>query len=154
MLGMIAGVDRERSESCYRYSVRCDRLTATRIEIAARKAGLTANAFVQQHFETIFEPVQTEPAAKGFDSKAFDAAAFSRRHKVSIPAAKIWAGLAGRVSADGMAKVSVRQLGQAADVSEGYPSRLIASLVDAGLVETVEPSRAGRPGVYRIIWED
>lgn len=37
----------------YRFSVKCDRLTNSSIEKAAKKAGMTPTTFVQKHFETI-----------------------------------------------------------------------------------------------------
>lgn len=39
----------------YRFAVRCDRDTNRAIEKAAKRAGMTANQFVQRHFETILE---------------------------------------------------------------------------------------------------
>ncbi|EHK56836.1 hypothetical protein [Allomesorhizobium alhagi] len=160
MLGHIASSRAERQETFFRYSVKCDRLTATRIEIAARKAGLTVNAFVQQHFDTILDAksaalrqAQVKDAPR-FDRKRFDAIGFARRHKVSIPAARVWAALAGRVDAEGRGRATLLQLARDADVDGTYPGLLLKALAEAGMVEVIEPSRSGRPGLYRIIWED
>ncbi|WP_353641349.1 hypothetical protein [Mesorhizobium sp. WSM2239] len=157
MLGAIAG-SHERPETFLRYSVKCDRVMASRIETAAKKAGLSVNAFVQQHFDAILDPKaspqgQGEGGAVAFSSKAFNPLEFSRRYRVSVPAARVWAALAGHVDADGLARVSLLQLGRDAGVDGSYPQRLIAALVEAGRVEIVKNPVRGQPGTYRIKWE-
>lgn len=49
---------KEPEPTLFRYSVRCDRERNRAIERAAKRAGMTANQFVQQHFDRILD----EPA--------------------------------------------------------------------------------------------
>jgi predicted HicB family RNase H-like nuclease len=45
----------------FRFAVRCDRDTNRAIEKAAKRAGMTANAFVQAHFARILdEPAEVD----------------------------------------------------------------------------------------------
>lgn len=135
-------------ERCFRFSVRCDRDTAHRIERAAKKAGLSPTSFVQRHFETILAPAEPISAAA---AGAFDPIAFAVRHEIPLAQARLYGALAARRSADGYAAASLGDLAEAtgADTFKIVRHNL-ARLVHAGLLERAD-ERPGERGVYRLL---
>lgn len=143
----------ERADAFYRYSVRCDRATSAKIEAAARKAGVSVTAFVQRHFDGILDARPNAPNLASFDAARFDAVAFSKRHHVSLMAAKLWCAL--RVHADENGNVQRFQTLLAQDIACDHAStgRLAKTLIDTGLLETVSKGKMGAPATYRVIGE-
>jgi len=133
----------ERTESFYRFSVKCDRLTNLKIEAAARKAGLSINSFVQRHFETILDA----PLAADVGKALFHAPTFAKRHGVSIQAANLWFSLSSHAR-NGLVQRSLKDL--ATDVGVSRVEKLIERLIGAGTIEVVAPSAGLRPAIYRI----
>ncbi|TIM16248.1 MAG: hypothetical protein E5Y67_03380 [Mesorhizobium sp.] len=152
-MGGLSFRETERADAVYRYSVRCDRATSTKIEAAARKAGISVTAFVQRHFESILDARPNAPKLATFDAAAFDAVAFSKCHHVSLMAAKLWCAL--RIHADENGKVQRFQTLLAEDIGCDHAStgRLAKTLIDAGLLETVRKGKMGAPATYRVIGE-
>ncbi|KQZ81898.1 hypothetical protein ASD64_09080 [Mesorhizobium sp. Root157] len=129
-------------ERCFRFSVRCDRDMSTRIEAAARKAGVSPTTFVQQHFDTIFD----DPA----DETGFVPQKFARHHNVSVQAARLWQAMATQASADRTITGAAREFCAAAKVSQGRASEHLAELVTAGLVTVLRKPVSAQAGRYRI----
>lgn len=137
----------ERDERWYRYSVKCERTFAMRLEAAAKAAGKSVNAFVQAHFETILE---APLAAESFDPARFDAVNFSRRHALPVPAALVWKELRAGASAQGLVRATHAQIEEATGIPYGSIPKLLLSLKDAGLIEQL--SGAGTKGAqYRVM---
>ncbi|MER9056458.1 hypothetical protein [Mesorhizobium sp. M0910] len=143
----------ERADAVYRYSVRCDRATSARIETAARKAGISVTAFVQRHFESILDarPIATKLAS--FDATEFDAAAFSKRHHVTLLAARLWANLRVHAGDDGVVQRFQTLLADDIGCDHASTGRLIAALIETCLLETVRKGKMGAPATYRVIGE-
>lgn len=129
--------DSARDGSVYRYTVRCDRETFHRIEAAAKRAGKSGTGFVQAHFETIFG------AAKSGPGEGFDAAAFAARHRLTLPAARVYGALVRLAGEDGSAVVRHEPLAEAAGIGLTYLSRCVDALEMRDLVE-----RDGFRGVH------
>ena len=149
-LALVAGNDRDRTPDLYRFTVRCDRAMNRRIEIAARKAGVSPTSFVQQHFETILDAATpAKPALL-----AIDPIDFARRNGVTLLAARLWIALSARADVEGRVTVSRKTmagwLGCASPEGGGSARK---QLVKAGLL--AEESLAGRDGTtYRVKGED
>lgn len=140
--------DQVRDERWYRYSVRADRTFALRLEAAAAKAGVSVNAFVQAHFETILQARGSE--APAFDAARFDAVAFGRDRAVPVAAARIWKVLRQRADDKGLVRVTLAEIETATGLNYGSLSKALATLKEAGLVEQL--SGAGTKGTqYRVI---
>lgn len=94
-------------DELYRYAVRCNRAKFEAIEKAAKRAGLTANQFVQAHFQTILDDRQAAPAEeKTVDVSVYrdvegdpafkpkfgsdGDAAIARLHRLSINQYRVW----------------------------------------------------------------
>jgi len=149
-LAMVAGPDLDRTPDLYRFTVRCDRAMNRRIEIAARKAGVSPTSFVQAHFERILDAAV--PAAT--DVSAIDPVAFARRNGITLLAARLWVALRARADESGRITVSRRTMaewsGSAPTDGAGSARR---QLLKSGLL--VEEGLAGVNGTtYRVIAED
>ncbi|MBZ9719124.1 hypothetical protein LB519_14845 [Mesorhizobium sp. AD1-1] len=142
MAGLALRDMQERSDSFYRFSVKCDRLMNMKIEAAARKAGVSATTFVQRHFETIVD----EPA----DDSGFSADVFARQHGVSVHAARLWNVMRRDADPAGVVSGGLREFASAARVSAGHGSDYMAELLGAGLVSIVVRPASRNPGSYRL----
>lgn len=71
---VVSSGESEPPPRLYRYSVRCDRARAYDIAAAAKRAGMSEEAFVQAHFDRILDPVEepapADPAPEGAEKKA------------------------------------------------------------------------------------
>ncbi|MER8540279.1 hypothetical protein NKH17_12570 [Mesorhizobium sp. M1334] len=141
----------ERADAVYRYSVRCDRATSTRIEAAARKAGISVTAFVQRHFETILDARPNATKLASFDAAGFDAVEFSKRHHVTLMAARLWGTLRVHAGDNGHVQRFQTQLAEDIGCDHASTGRLITALLEAGLLETVRRGKQGAPAAYRVI---
>ena len=142
-----------RPETFFRYSVKCDRAMASRIETAAKKAGLSVSAFVQQHFDTILDPRQDRGEGAAFKANVFDPVSFSRRYQIPVFAAQVWIALKARADADGLVRVPARTLAEKLGFSGDLVRKGMNALIDAGRLEPLEPMIAGRPALYRVVGE-
>lgn len=129
-----------RDESVYRYSVRCDRSFSQRLEAAAKLAGVSATTFVQRHFETILDAPAVDAAP--FNTAAFNALAFARRHGVPPPSAQIWKAMRKRADGEGCLRMSHTDIEVEAGVPNSSIAKALLALKDAGLVEQLSGSSA------------
>lgn len=143
----------ERADSFYRFSVKCDRATNARIEAAARKAGMTVTGFVQRHFEAILDAKPNPPMVPAFDAAAFDAIGFSKRHQITLLAARLWGNLRARADVDGLVRRFQTRLAEDLGCDHASTGRLLAQLVDAGMLEIIRTGKSGSPPTYRVIGE-
>ncbi|MER9814268.1 hypothetical protein [Mesorhizobium sp. M0129] len=143
----------ERDDAVYRYSVRCDRATSARIDAAARKAGINVSSFVQRHFESILDARPNAPKLASFDAAGFDAVAFSKRHHVTLLAARLWCTLRVHAGEDGQIQRFQTVLAEDIGCDHASTGRLVAALIEAGLLETVRKGKQGAPATYRVIGE-
>lgn len=144
----------ERADAVYRYSVRCDRATSTKIEAAARKAGISVTAFVQRHFEAILDARPNPPRLATFDAAGFDAVEFSKRHHVTLMAAKLWGTLRAHAGENGHVQRFQTLLAEDIGCDHASTGRLVLALIEAGLLETVRKGKMGTSATYRVIGED
>ncbi len=133
----------EFEERCFRFSVRCDRETNQRIETAARKAGLSVTAFVQQHFDTILDG----PA----DAYGFSPDLFARRHGIGSKDAQLFGALRRLADSDGVVTGSVADFAATAGWPGQHLNYHFKRLLKAGLVDTIAAARGGKKGTYRIL---
>lgn len=150
-LPLTVGGERYREEAAYRYSVRCDRTMARWIEDAAKKAGMTANAFVQQHFETIRDKAKPSAAAPAFratpDARAIEACA--TRHDLSKMTARVLLTLSGHADAEMAVRRSLPQIGADVGLPTGTVVKHVNRLRKRGLLERLSDS-TGKTAVYRV----
>jgi hypothetical protein len=132
----------EFEERCFRFSVRCDRDMNQRLELAARKAGLSVTALVQRHFETILD----DPA----DAAGFSPQVFARGNDVSVQAARLWKAMSATAGPDGEITGAAREFCRTAKISQGAASDHLAELVRVGLVTVLRRPVSGHAGVYRV----
>ena len=153
MLGMIAGPEVETVQNWFRFSVRCDRAFNRRIEAAAKKAGMTPGQFVQAHFETIFDRADAgAQAVRARDLAGADPLSFSRRHGVTLMAARAFLHLAAGADEHGLAKATLLGLAGAAGTDNtGTGQRLRDELLAAGLIADVQRSAGNGGSTYRIV---
>lgn len=128
--------ERFREEAWYRYSVRCDRGRNAAITKAAAKAGLTVNAFVQRHFDRILEADLAEPA-KASDISQPELQGFAQRHGVTVGHARVWFLLKGLRGCDGVARMSIPEIGEACFITPDTCRTYIGVLSGRGLLERV-----------------
>lgn len=133
----------EFDERCFRYSVRCDREKSKRIEAAARKAGVSANTFVQQHFDAILD----EPA----DETGFAAGPFARDHGISEAAARMWNAMRHNADSANVISGAVRDLAEMAKVAAGRGSDCLAELMDVRLIKLIARAGNRHPSTYRVM---
>lgn len=153
MLGLIAGGERHVEQKVFPYRVACDRAFNRRIEAAAKKAGMTPGQFVQAHFETIFDG--GEAGMQGVrlrDLAGADPLSFSRKHGVTLMAARAFLHLAAGADEHGLAKTTLLGLAGAAgtdNISTGQ--RLRDELIAAGLIADVQRNSGNGGSTYRIV---
>jgi hypothetical protein len=130
-------------DEVYRYSVKCNRTRSQEIQIAARAAGLSVEAFVQRHFDGILDAAPTEKPS--FDAASFDLIGFSRRHNLTLSAARIWLALRSRCDGARRASMSREDLCAAAGIGKNHVTRALDALEAERLIE--QPDYAhGTPG--------
>lgn len=151
--GRVRMTDPVQAEQFYRYSVKCDRAFAARLEEAARRAGVSVNAFVQLHFERILEePARSDlPAARPLPLAELQALA--RRNRISLSAAKLFVWMRGAADANGQLRVAHAEAVRLADISSNAPGELFSDLREAVLIETVERATSARSGLYQVLGE-
>lgn len=153
MLGMIVGPEPVAAAKWFRFTVKCDRAFNRRIEAAAKKAGLSPDQFVQAHFEAIFDRdagAETQ-AARARDLAGADPLSFSRKHGISLMAARAFLHLAGRADEHGLAKATLLGLAGAAGTDNSSTGqRLRDELIAAGLIADVQRSAGNGGSTYRI----
>jgi hypothetical protein len=137
----------EFEEKCFRFTVRCDRDMNRRIELAARKAGLSVTSFVQKHFETILEAPKAANRADDFDARTF-----AVENGISVTGARLWHALRQAADKHGIATLKLVDMSRALgdNLCDNYAAKPRDDLIAAGLLEEVGPSR-GRDGKsYRV----
>lgn len=145
-----AYADTERDDKHYRYSVKCDRTFAMRLDVAAAKAGMSVTSFVQAHFETILE--RPAPAVlPPFDVASFDPVAFSRRTNVAIPASRIWAAMRERANTFGELNISQAEIERATGVALAAIPKLVLQLKEAGLLVQISGAASKAGARYRVM---
>lgn len=141
------GNDCEREAAFFRFTVRCDRDLNTRIERAAKKAGVSPTTFVQRHFDRILERDR-----KTFDATNFDILGFSKRHHVGVGAARLYALLRSEADAQGSFKKSLLQIADHFQMSTSLAGQYRTALVEIGLVKRVRSDKNG-PEAWRVLEE-
>lgn len=153
MLGMIVGPEPVAAAKWFRFTVKCDRAFNRRIEAAAKKAGLSPDQFVQAHFETIFDrdaDAETQ-AARARDLAGADPLSFSRKHGITLMAARAFLHLAAGADEDGVARTTLLALAQAVGAHESTTGlRLRDELLGAGLIADVQRNYGTGGSTYRI----
>ncbi len=151
MLGMIVGPEPVAAAKWFRFTVKCDRAFNRRIEAAAKKAGLSPDQFVQAHFEAIFDRDAEAQSARARDLAGADPLSFSRKHGITLMAARAFLHLAGRADEDGLAKATLLALaGAAGSDNSSTGQRLRDELITAGLIADVQRSAGNGGSTYRI----
>lgn len=138
MLGLIAGGERQRAPTYFRYTVRADRDRARAIEAAARKAGLSVEAFVQRHFDGIVAP------RNGAAARSFDPASFAVKHGLPRITALVLGEVVARADENGVAQLRVGDIVAALAISPGTAQRALDALLERGMLDHVDA--AGRIG--------
>lgn len=152
MLGMIAGPSVETVQNWFRFSVKCDRAFNRKIEAAAKKAGLTPGQFVQAHFETILDRANAGQGAVRARDAGADPLSFSRKHGVTLMAARAFLDLAGRADENGVVKATLLALAASAGSDNSSTGlRLRDELIAAGLIADVQRSAGNGGSTYRIV---
>ena len=138
-------------ERYYRYSVKCDRAFAARLDAEARKAGVSVTTLVQRHFETILGPAERTACDRHwFDAAQFDLPAFARRHAIPPMAARAWAAFAEASDAQRMVRRSIRDIGDDMGADWATTQRAIEALGRSGALEIVEERLGKRAPLYRL----
>lgn len=159
MLGMIVGPEPVAAAKWFRFTVKCDRAFNRRIEAAAKKAGLSPDQFVQAHFEAILDRPGLDGADAGERPAAWrrmpeDPVSFSRKHGVTLMAARAFLHLAGRADEHGLARATLLGLAGAAGTDNSSTGqRLRDELLAAGLLTDVQRSAGNGGSTYRIVRE-
>lgn len=152
MLGMIVGPEPVAAAKWFRFTVSCDRAFNRRIDAAAKKAGLTPGQFVQAHFEAIFDRDAEAQAARAHGLAGADPLSFSRKHGITLMAARAFLHLAGRADEHGLAKATLLALAGAAGTDNSSTGqRLRDELIAAGLIADVQRSAGNGGSTYRIV---
>lgn len=153
MLGMIVGPEPVAAAKWFRFTVKCDRAFNRRIEAAAKKAGLSPDQFVQAHFEAIFDrdaDAETQ-AARARDLAGADPLSFSRKHGITLMAARAFLHLAAGADEHGLVKATLLALAGAAGTDNSSTGqRLRDELLAAGLIADVQRSAGNGGSTYRI----
>lgn len=152
-----------RPESVMRFSVRCDRGRAAAIERAAKKAGMSATAFVQAHFETILdeaEPPVAEPGAPKM-AAADIARGPGRNHPddrerasdlgLSMSALRLLRVVSLIASNDGTFVSDPEFLGQSTNTVAGGIHQMMRQLEVIGAVERVTKAVGSRKAIWRLL---
>jgi hypothetical protein len=158
----------------YRFTVKCDRDTNREIERLAKACNVSAQTYVQKHFETITGaamagvgaavaeeapaavsrlPASIPPAPK-YDDAEFDRPPPKpkmKRVRQSKAADRVLAALVKAKRPDGTVCVSQPKLADLAQSSVPTVLKYLDEMVAAGLVEIVTEGAKGRPTVYRVV---
>lgn len=153
MLGLIVGPEPVAAQKVFPYRVACDRAFNRRIEAAAKKAGMTPGQFVQAHFETIFDKADAEAmAARVRGLAGADPLSFSRKHGITLMAARAFIHLAAGADENGLAKTTLLGLaGAAGSDNSSTGLRLRDALLAAGLIADVQRNAGNGGSTYRIV---
>lgn len=135
--------DTEQPPLHYRYTVKCTRDDNRKIEKAAKALGMSATAYVQQHFDGLIGEPSTPPAPTG-------EAADRKRVSETVRTALVneitsLSGEKGRPVC-----IALRELGQRCNVSTETASRAMLALVDAKRVIVLQPGGPNKPATYGI----
>jgi len=147
---------KEAEPEIYRYSVRCGRSTAQAIAKAADRAGLTVNAFVQQHFETLFSQVsggkkapQADVAA-GAGEKREDLA-LAQRHGVTPGAIKVYRLIESLADGEGMCQIGADDIAARTGFGAGSVRVFLSNLVTAELLARTRNGGFRGVSAYRVL---
>jgi DNA-binding MarR family transcriptional regulator len=141
----------------YRYSVRCDRDRFHALGRAAKTAGVSVEAFVQAHFETILDaqPLPSATAPDGSDDRII-----AGQLDISVGQWRVARALADRANAEGVAAVSYKEIAASTGLGEGSIPQFILRLQDRNLIERTGRPRSGRlalwkvaPSILRAAWK-
>lgn len=125
----------------YRYTVKCNRAFNSRIEKAAKAAGVSATTFVQEHFNSILGSQLTE---------ASDLDAPKRRVKVSdAERSRILKVLRAAADAGGCVTMSYGQTAKSSRVPSDKTRSCMADLVEDGVL--VKLPAKGQIAVHRFV---
>lgn len=130
-----------REEAVYRYSVKADRITKGRIERAARTAGLSVEAFVQRHFDTILDQPAAPPAP--FDMRSFVPAVFADRHGLAMFDAHVWARLRLHADTSGISRRRIGDIAAELDAADRSVRLALNRLERAGLARQITAAGPG-----------
>lgn len=135
--------DTEQPPLHYRFTVRCSRDDNRKIEKAAKALGLSATAYVQQHFDELIGEQSAPPQPAG---SAPDRKRVSETVRTAL--------VNEIVSLSGEKRrpvcMALRELGQRCGVSTETASRAMIALVDAGRIVVVQPGGPNKPATYGI----
>ena len=126
----------------YRYSVKCDRARNAKIEAAARAAGLSVTAFVQEHFDRILD--RQEPVATVYFQPPKDNRAFAERYSLSPRAVRLYGFLCKAANRAGIVALSAGDIAGGTGMCESNVGKAAAQLSEAGLI--TRRRRTGSPG--------
>lgn len=139
----------------FRHIVKCDRPFNARIERAARQKGVSVQALVQAHFDTMFDRVgssnpDVSPGPKPSQPLPFTVGDFARRHDISVAAARLWKALRDQADDAGHVRRGMSGLGFELSMSPEFAIACRDVLVDNGLLVMVKPGRGPSAPTYRV----
>jgi len=145
---------KEAEPEIYRYSVRCGRSTAQAIAKAADRSGLTVNAFVQQHFEALFDQVtgrkkvaSTDVAASAGEKR--EDLAMARRHGIAPGAVRIYRLIESLADAEGICQIGSEDIAARTGLGTGSVRVLLSSLVTGELLARTR--NGGGVSAFRVL---
>lgn len=144
----------------YRFTVKCDRDTNREIERLAKACNISAQAYVQKHFETIMSgeassaaPEPPAPSVSVVNTVEPKPVAPPKpaRTKKRHPGDRILRALNTAKRADGIACVSQPSLSYASQTSIPTLIKYLDELIKDGSIEIASAGQKGRPTAYRIL---
>lgn len=140
-------------EDVYRYSVKCNRERSRQIMRAAAVAGLSVEAFVQRHFETILDgsaapAVVADPAPPMFDRNDHELA---DRLGITAGMAKLLRAMKSHADEDGVCSPGRGTLARQIGMTDASVNTFLSKLHTGGHIARLSGGGFRGAAVYRIV---